>query len=437
MGLQTIDGYSWERFHDAQWDPVVPDPEAIYCFDSATDIDDLIRLCANRPADKKLKCAGSHWSLSEGTISDDYFIETNWPDQSLPIPRNSGPALDLGFFINQTMFDYLASRPPGLNATLTNDPCLNPERTGSFYVHLKSGTRIYEAYSLLDGDPDLSGGSPWVGKLATDLNAQIVKQFGSVSQYSYAQEWAFATLGGAGGQTVFGALTTGTHGGDFRQQPISDSVSALHLVVDGGQQYWIEPSVNADVTPPQLTDDAALHKNFDRIVDGTNYPINIIRDDNIFNAVTVNGGRFGVVVSLVLRVVPQYCLFSHRQLDDWSTISAILKDKNQGRATFETIYFAGTAADKDQKSRDFGSTYEPTPYGYVWDNRFLQIAVNVCPSAGGNHDCGVTQRNFYPQTGKFAKNPSGVLSRPCGMPKSKAQQGLARISLRAELPDRI
>jgi len=30
-----------------------------------------------------------------------------------------------------------------------------------------------------------------------------------------------------------------------------------------------------------------------------------------------------------------------------------------------------------------------------------------------------------------------VSSRPCGMPKSKAQQGLARISLRAELPDRI
>jgi len=30
-----------------------------------------------------------------------------------------------------------------------------------------------------------------------------------------------------------------------------------------------------------------------------------------------------------------------------------------------------------------------------------------------------------------------LFRRPCGMPKSKAQQGLARISLRAELPDRI
>ena len=233
MGLQTINGYPWQRFHDAQWTPVVPNPEAIYCFDSATDMDDLIRLCSNRPANKKLKCTGSHWSLSEGTLSDDYFIETNWPDTSLPIPRNSGPALDLGYFVNHALFDYLASHPPGLNPTLTIDPCLYTERTGYFYVHIKSGTRIYEAYSLLDGDTDFAGGGPWPGKLATDLNAQILKLFGSGSQYlnSYAQEWAFATLGGAGGQTVYGALNTGTHGGDFNQQPISDSVSALHLTI--------------------------------------------------------------------------------------------------------------------------------------------------------------------------------------------------------------
>jgi len=40
-------------------------------------------------------------------------------------------------------------------------------------------------------------------------------------------------LGGVDGQTVFGELTTGTHGGDFAQPPIADSVAALHLVADG------------------------------------------------------------------------------------------------------------------------------------------------------------------------------------------------------------
>ena len=120
MALQTIDGVPWQRFHDAQWSPVVPNPDGIFCFDSATDIDDLIRFCANRPPDKKLKCAGSHWSLSDGTISDNYFIETNWPDKSLNIPRNSGPALDLGNFISASMFDAMAHHPPAPNATLNS-----------------------------------------------------------------------------------------------------------------------------------------------------------------------------------------------------------------------------------------------------------------------------------------------------------------------------
>ena len=243
------------------------------------------------------------------------------------------------------------------------------------------------------------------------MNARIAQlgAGGTPINGTYDQEWGFATLGGAGGQTVYGALNTGTHGGDFMQQPISDSCVGLHLIVDGGQQFWIEPSVNPDSPGGQLTDDTALHANFDRTVDGIAFPINIIRDDTIFNAVTVNGGRFGIVVSLVLRVVPQYSLFSHRQLDDWSTISAILKDPTQGRSIFGNIYFSGDEATKEQKSRDFGATYEATPYGYVQASRFLQIAVNVCPSASGSHHCGVTQHWFYPQKGQFAKEPNGVL----------------------------
>ena len=63
---------------------------------------------------------------------------------------------------------------------------------------------------------------------------------------AYSGPWGFMTLGGAGGQTVFGALTTGTHGGDFRQRPISDAVVALHLVTDGGDHFWIEPSSSPD-----------------------------------------------------------------------------------------------------------------------------------------------------------------------------------------------
>src|SRR5262249_51989479 len=126
-------------------------------------------------------------------------------------------------------------------------PCLNPdfvdmlasqdvppfdtshvgENQGLYPIHIETGKRVYQLYAELDnGDDDPRS-------LATRLRNNGHPQYGG--------PWAFPTLGGAGGQTVFGALTTGTHGGDFHMPPIADSVMALHLVADGGKHYWIEP----------------------------------------------------------------------------------------------------------------------------------------------------------------------------------------------------
>jgi hypothetical protein len=40
---------------------------------------------------KKLKAAGSHWSLSDSTVSDDSALETHWPDGGA-VPRRACPA---------------------------------------------------------------------------------------------------------------------------------------------------------------------------------------------------------------------------------------------------------------------------------------------------------------------------------------------------------
>ena len=209
------------------------------------------------------------------------------------------------------------SNPPGRAEALTSDPCLQPPfsvqqpASGPFFVHLKSGTRIYEAYSLLDHEGALPG------TLAARLNAALAD---TPAAGAYDGPWAFATLGGAGGQTVFGALTTGTHGGDWRQQPISDSVVAVHLVADGGDHYWIEPNDNRNEI--RLTDDAKLQHHYGNFRGRT---FSIVRDSATFDAVVVSAGRFGVIASLVLRVVPQYRLLEHRVLDQWSEVKKLLK----------------------------------------------------------------------------------------------------------------
>jgi hypothetical protein len=162
---------------------------------------------------------------------------------------------------------------------------------------------------------------------------------------------------------VFGALTTGTHGGDIHMGPIADAVMAMHLVTDGGRHYWIEPSTPTSLGAP-LTDDQELvalygqdrfRGNQSRGVDN----FEVVRDDLIFNALLVGAGRFGIVYSVVIGAVRQYTLHEERQLKDWEDIKSLVND----------------------------------PTSSLYDKRFLQIA--VCPTPHANftkHLAGVTKR---------------------------------------------
>ena len=390
MAITTLTK-DWRRFHDPEDDFICPG-STIHCVrDAAT----IIERCRDRPTDKKYKAAGSHWALSTATVSDDEFIETNWPGPEV-VPRHSGLDVSMYDLIDDGLFDLLASHPPEKPGALSSDPCLGEGQQNSFFVHLRSGTRVYEAYSLLDGSTGV------MTELAIRLNEKLV---GGQHEGAYDGPWAFTTLGGAGGQTVFGALTTGTHGGDYRQRPISDNVLAVHLVTDGGAHFWIEPASTAFEF--QLTSDQKLNTQYANLVPGV--PFKILRDDDIFHSVVVGGGRFGVVSSLVLRVVPQYSLLEHRQLDQWPHVKAMLNGGNRHHA-FDNVHFGGTPVEQAQKVTKFDTRFSKalgTAKGI--SNRFLQIAVNLSPDGNNSRLCGVTQRWFYPQSGDDASNPNGTL----------------------------
>jgi hypothetical protein len=378
----------WVRFHDSPATPIRPVAAEIHCVGSLADIK---AVCASATKNTRFSVAGSHWGLSEAAVSDVSFIEMNWPGPEA-VARHEGLDIDFGKLIDPTFQNFLAQNPPTSPDQQTSDPCL-ASANQCFFVHVKSGTRIFQAYQLLD---QASFGP---GTLANDLGPK------------YRIPWAFETLGGAGGQTVFGALTTGTHGGDYYQNPISDSVVALHLVAAGGQSYWVEPSsgpVPAATGQPitgaalpaamyPITVDAKLKTEF-----GAN--IQIIRDTALFNAIIVSAGRFGVVASVVLRVVPQYCLQQHRVLDNWSNIKNILKNSPKHHKFFDSAYFSGGGEGLGPFEARFGSPQQ-------FKNRFLQISVNTSPHAQNENRCGVTQRWFAPHSGPESKDASGAL---CG-----------------------
>jgi FAD/FMN-containing dehydrogenase len=55
------------------------------------------------------------------------------------------------------------------------------------------------------------------------------------------QNLAMPTLGGSNGQSLAGAISTSTHGGDWNQPPFPDVVRAVHLVTEGGGSCGSSP----------------------------------------------------------------------------------------------------------------------------------------------------------------------------------------------------
>ncbi len=142
-------------------------------------------------------------------------------------------------------------------------------------AHVLAGTTVRELYEALDTP---ARDRPVAGAPARD-------------------RWALPTMGGASGQTVAGAIGTGTHGGDFELPPMADMVRAIHLIAPDGSQRWIEPAQGAITDPNRLV---ASMRGVPRE--------NIHYDDDMFAAALVSLGSLGVMFSLVLEVRRQYGL---------------------------------------------------------------------------------------------------------------------------------
>lgn len=344
MVATEVHNVPWTRKHDEPGVPLVPiAPTITY----PTSLEDLIGLCQTRPPTDRLRAAGSHWALSHAAVSDNVFVETHDPNNAFPA-------------MGRTLYDVV----PGClaNAFIQQLAAIHPdpydeehsgENVGLYPLHIETGKRVYQAYAEMDFGDD--GNRQSLARLLRD-------QYGNPS---YLGPWAFRTLGGAGGQTVFGALTTGTHGGDFREPPIADSVLAVHLVTDGGKHYWIERKT--DHRFEKMTDDNKLRALYGDALYGGPDNFDIRRDNNLFNAVLISAGRFGIVYSIVVGAVRQYTLHEERRLRTWQQVKSLIADPKSELYTLP----AGT----------------PQP------PKFLQIAV-----------CLTTHRNF-------TQNLAGVTKR--------------------------
>lgn len=102
--------------------------------------------------------------------------------------------------------------------------------------------------------------------------------------------------GASNGQTIAGAISTGTHGAAFDFGAVQDTVVGIHLVCGPDRHVWLERASNP-VTAANFTTNLGIS--------------DVLRDDDLFNATLVSFGSFGFIHGLLLEVEELFWLKSY------------------------------------------------------------------------------------------------------------------------------
>ena len=130
------------------------------------------------------------------------------------------------------------------------------------------------------------------GTTIADINAALA-----------SMGYSLKTSGASNGQTIAGALSTGTHGAAIDFGAIPEFVVGLHLATGPRKQVWLERASAPVITPSFATALGAER----------------VQDDALFDAALVSFGSFGVILGVLIEAEPNYLLdaFADRlPLDD-------------------------------------------------------------------------------------------------------------------------
>ncbi|WP_273566088.1 FAD-binding protein [Maribacter halichondriae] len=103
--------------------------------------------------------------------------------------------------------------------------------------------------------------------------------------------------GASNGQTIAGALSTGTHGAAIRVGAIPDFVVGLHLITGANKHIWLERA-----SYPVASQEFVTWLDAD-----------LVQDDALFNAALVSFGSFGFIHGIMVETEPQFLLTEFRE----------------------------------------------------------------------------------------------------------------------------
>jgi FAD/FMN-containing dehydrogenase len=126
----------------------------------------------------------------------------------------------------------------------------------------------------------------------------------TLSAYLEARGLSLATSGASNGQTIAGAISTGTHGAANAFGSIQETVLGLHIVAEGGKHYFVQRQSRPVVSEEFCAFLGAELKN----------------DDELFHAALVSFGSFGIIHAVLFEAAPLFWLERHVKRLDYGQV---------------------------------------------------------------------------------------------------------------------
>lgn len=116
-----------------------------------------------------------------------------------------------------------------------------------------------------------------------------------ISLYLEPRGLSLKTSGASNGQTIAGAVSTGTHGSAFDFGATPEFVVGMHLIVGPNHHVWLERA-SAPVVSQSFIDGLQTE---------------LIQDDELFNAALVSFGSFGIIHGMLIETEDKFLLECH------------------------------------------------------------------------------------------------------------------------------
>lgn len=121
-------------------------------------------------------------------------------------------------------------------------------------------------------------------------------EIGRINQYLFDRRLSLKASGSNNGQTLVGAVSTGTHGSAFKFGSTPEFVVGIHLITGPSTQVYLQRASYPVVTPSFAAALGAELRN----------------DDTLFNAAVVSFGSFGIIHGMLIETRPLFLLHAYR-----------------------------------------------------------------------------------------------------------------------------